>query len=253
MWALEQGLRACPVSLSSRPRSTVSSSVASAFSAVPSVSVPSSVAAPGSWSPAQGSPAGVVARRSRVFSALERQASWLTYARLVEAAQWVQDWRACPPINSGLPDTPDAPDGPGERDAADEPEESVPGGDPAAGGVAGERELVSRLERVEARVDRRTFGRFGFQGTHEQWTQVMVPSLVASELAVSAGLPPPLARAMVDAAEDLFLNDRLPRLTRLLAAGWVDWPKVRLFLTETACLDTPVARAVDAAVLGRLG
>src|SRR4051794_11307722 len=55
---------------------------------------------------------------------------------------------------------------------------------------------------------------------------------------------------MVNAAIAVFVEDRLPRLRRLLAAGWVDWSKVKVFTWETAALDPEVARAVDAVVLG---
>ena len=49
------------------------------------------------------------------------------------------------------------------------------------------------------------------------------------------------------------MEDRLPGLARLLEAGWVDWPKARLFVWETSGLDPQVARAVDAVVLGPIG
>ena len=98
-WALEQGLRACPVSFSSRPSGPSQSSSSTSASGSSSGSV--------SWSAA-----GVAARRSRVFAGFQRQSCWVTYGVLVEAAQWVRDWQANPPISSGLPDEPDEPDEP---------------------------------------------------------------------------------------------------------------------------------------------
>ena len=56
------------------------------------------------WALAEGLESGAAAgwdcleRRVRVFAAQERLAGWLTYGRLVEAARWVRDWQAHPPI-----------------------------------------------------------------------------------------------------------------------------------------------------------
>ena len=62
-----------------------------------------------SWSgrAASSLPAFVVAGlRARVFAAQERLSGWVTYTRLAQAADWLRDWRARPPIWSGLPDEP---------------------------------------------------------------------------------------------------------------------------------------------------
>ncbi|HYY09862.1 MAG TPA: DUF222 domain-containing protein, partial [Kineosporiaceae bacterium] len=173
--------------------------------------------------------------RAQVFCAQERLSGWSTYTRLAQAALWLQEWTARPPINSALPDDP-VPSGDGSST-----EESV-------AGVA----LRRRLERVESEWLRRHHRLFGFPGSYADWLDAVVPRLVASELAVAAGVSPVTAHTMVAAAEALFVEERLPLLRRLLAAGWVDWPKVRLFVRSTSPLDGEVALAVEALVIGRL-
>jgi hypothetical protein len=180
---------------------------------------------------------------------LERLSGWATYAQLAEAAAWLQEWHRRPPISVNLPGEP-----------ADAGSLQLPPGDAcqpeaaAAGEAGGEpvrAAMEDRLWRVEARVERQSHPVFGFR-SYEDWVAQVVPRLVASELAVATGRAPAAAQAMVDAADVVFLQDRLPRLRRLLAAGWVEWPKVRLFVQETATLDAEVARAVEAVVLGPL-
>ena len=115
-------------------------------------------------------------RRVRVFAAQQRLAGWLTYGRLVEAARWLRDWQARPPIGSGLPDEPDEPDGPGDPgDRRPRPtgRRASPGmwmaarpSDPVARAA-----MVERLEGVAAGYERRGFRVFGFQGTARQWAE----------------------------------------------------------------------------------
>ena len=132
----------------------------------------------------------------------------------------------------------------------DDPDDDADGARvPSAADLA----LVDRLEVAAIQYERRVFGRFGHQGTARQWAEDMAEPLVASELAVAGGLSPTTARAWVDAAVALFVEDRLPGLARLLEAGWVDWAKANLFVRETSHLDPQVARAVDAVVLGQVG
>ena len=197
------------------------------------------------WALAEGLESGAAAgwdvleRRVRVFAAQQRLAGWLTYGRLVEVARWLAAWRADPPISSGLPDEPEY---------VQEPAEPADPSDPVARAA-----MLDRLEGVADGYERRRYRLFGYPGTARQWAEELAEPLVASELAVAAGLAPTTARAWVRAAEALFIDGRLPGLARLLEAGWVDWAKAKLFVWETAHLDAAVARAVDAVVLGPVG
>ena len=121
----------------------------------------------------------------RVFAAQQRLAGWLTYGRLVEAAGWLRDWRANPPIGSCLPDDPDQsgdphnpddpddpddpdnPDDPNDPDGPDDPDDADGRGGPEdagrveGGGVGSDRvgreAMVDRLEGVACGYERRAF------------------------------------------------------------------------------------------------
>ena len=56
----------------------------------------------------------------------------------------------------------------------------------------------------------------------------------------------------VQAADAIFVQDRLPRLRRLLRSGWVEWAKLDAFVRDTECLDLVVAHAVERIILGDL-
>src|SRR5215213_6796410 len=72
------------------------------------------------------------------------------------------------------------------------------------------RGLARRLERVAAGYERRHYRLFGYPGSSRDWAEELAEPLVASELAVAAGMPPATARAWVNAAVALFVEDRLP-------------------------------------------
>ena len=55
--------------------------------------------------------------------------------------------------------------------------------------------LAGRLERVADGYERRRYRLFGYPGTAAQWAEELAEPLVASELAVAAGLAPTTARA----------------------------------------------------------
>jgi hypothetical protein len=80
----------------------------------------------------------------------------------------------------------------------------------------------------------------------------MAPDLVAAELGLATGLSRLMADRHVEVADALFLQDRLPRLRRLLRAGWVDWPKLIAFVQDTDGLDLVVAHAIERIILGDL-
>src|SRR3954470_8794832 len=211
---------------------------------------------------------GLWAQTARVVSAGRRLWGWVTYGQLRHIANLVQAWQVDPPVPAVLPRLlPDAGvlnqgvlgdgvlgEGGLENGVSDCTGPDGGSGDDHAGPDPVTRvedaALLARLERVASQCEGREFGRFGYQGTAQQWAQDMAEPLVASEVAVAAGLAPAAARGGVDAAVAIFVEERLPGLSRLLEAGWVDWPKVRLFVWETSCLDAVVARAVDAVVLG---
>src|SRR4051812_10578271 len=110
-----------------------------------------------------------VARRVRVFAAQQRLAGWLTYGRLLEAAQWVQEWQVHPPVDSGLPDGTE-PAGPDDADEPEQPEHVD-----AAGSA-----LARRLEKVADGYERRHYRLFGYPGTAREWAEELAEPLVAS-------------------------------------------------------------------------
>src|SRR4051812_47330296 len=136
-------------------------------------------------------------------------------------ARWLAAWRAAPPVSNTT--------------AADRCEPA----DPA---------LTQRLNRELDRVHRRLGGALApfWQGR----AAAMAPDLVGVELGLATGWSRLIADRHVEVADALFLQDRLPRLRRLLRAGWVDWPKLAAFVHDTDGLDLVVAHAVDRIILG---
>src|SRR3954469_25052159 len=152
-----------------------------------------------------------------------RLSGWLLWAQLSMVARWLAAWRTAPPVSNTCD--------------ADRCEPA----DPA---------LTQRLNEEIGRVHRRLGGALApfWQGQ----AAAMASDLVAAELGLATGLSRLMADRHVEVADALFLHDRLPRLRRLLRAGWVDWPKLTAFVQDTDGLDLVVARAVERIILGDL-
>ena len=80
----------------------------------------------------------------------------------------------------------------------------------------------------------------------------MAPDLVSAELGLATGMSRLMSDRHVQAADAIFVQDRLPRLRRLLRSGWVEWAKLDAFVRDTECLDLVVAHAVERIILGDL-
>jgi hypothetical protein len=143
-------------------------------------------------------------------------------------ARLVVAWQTSPPVSNEI----------GVSDRCAQGEES----DPA---------LVERLNEEIGRLQRAAGGRLGEAGPWGMAAQ-MAPLLASAELSLACGLSGTGADRHVDAAQALFVQDRLPRLRRLLRSGWVEWAKLDWFVRDTAHLDVVVAHAVERMVLGDL-
>ena len=104
--------------------------------------------------------------------------------------------------------------------------------------------LVERLNREIIRVQRSLRGQWAGQAG------ALAPELAAAEMSLACGLSRTLADRQVEAAEALIVQGRLPRLRRLLRAGWVERYKLDTFVAETAHLEAVIANAVERLVLG---
>jgi hypothetical protein len=155
----------------------------------------------------------------RLGIAARRLESWALWNQLQFIGRLLVAWQESPPVCNGEPGSTDR--------CADT--------DPA---------LAERLAIAAADFQRAVKGHF--LGHAAQLAAVYV----AAELSAGWGIPQGVAKARVEAAEALLVTGRLPRLARLLQAGWVDWPQVQTFLRETSHLEPAVARAVEAVVLG---
>ena len=155
----------------------------------------------------------------RLGIAARRVESWALWNQLQFIARLLVAWEASPPVCNGEP---------GGADRCGDT-------DPA---------LAERLAIAAADFERAVKGHFVGHAAE------LAPVYVAAELSAGWGIPQGVARARVEAADALLVTPRLPRLARLLQAGWVDWPQVQTFLRETSHLDARVARAVEAVVLG---
>jgi hypothetical protein len=154
--------------------------------------------------------------------ASRRLSGWVLWAQLSMLARWLVAWRAAPPVsNTGT--------------AEDRCEPT----DPA---------LVERLNREIGRVQRQLGGQLAplWQGHAAD----IADDLVAAELGLATGLTRLVSEQHVYVADALFVQDRQPRLRRLLRGGWVEWAKVEVFVRETADLDLVVAHAVERIILG---
>jgi hypothetical protein len=151
--------------------------------------------------------------------ASRRLGGWVLWAQLSMLARWVEAWRACPPVsNTAEPDRCESSD----------------------------QNLTERLNVEISRVQRQVRG---------QWVGLasqMAPDLVAAELGLATGLSRLMSDRYVAAADAVFLHDRLPRLRRLLRAGWIEWAKLDAFVWDTECLDLVVVHAVERIILGDL-
>ncbi len=157
--------------------------------------------------------------------AARRLQGWLLYAQLSLLARWTAAWRVRPPVSN----TAREPDRCGSSDP----------------------NLTERVNGEITRIERQLGGRLApFWGGDPDLPGQLAPCLVAAELGLACGLSRTVSEQQVDAADALFTDSRLPRLTGLLKAGWVDWPKVQTFVHATAGLDLVVARAVERIVLG---
>jgi hypothetical protein len=148
-----------------------------------------------------------------------RLGGWVLWAQLSMLARWLSTWRMSPPVsNTGEPDR---------------CEDSDPS-------------LAERLNVEIGRVQRQVRGQW--QGLASE----MAPDLVAAELGLATGLSRLMSDRHVAAADAVFLQDRLPRLRRLLRAGWIEWAKLDAFVRDTEGLDLVVVHAVERIILGDL-
>jgi hypothetical protein len=154
-----------------------------------------------------------------------RLAAWALWAQLSMIARLVVGWQTSPPVSNEI--------GVDDRCAQ---------GDPA---------LVERLNVEIGRLQRAAGGRLGEARPWGMAAQ-MAPLLVSAELSLACGLSRTGADRLVDAADALFVEGRLPRLRLLLRSGWVEWAKLDWFVRDTAHLDAVVADAVERMVLGDL-
>ena len=157
--------------------------------------------------------------------ASRRLQGWLLWGQLSLLARWTAAWRARPPVSNTL-------------DEPDRCESSDP-------------DLAARVNWELTRIERQFGGRLApLWGGDPTLPVQLVASLVAAELGLASGLSRTVSEQHVDAAEALFTRGRLPRVERLLRAGWVDWPKVQVFVHATDALDPVVAHAVERIVIG---
>jgi len=123
-------------------------------------------------------------------------------------------------------------------------------------GEAADPVLAERLNVEIGRLQRAAGGRFAQVGwSGGGWSGMaaeMAPMLASAEVSLACGLSRTGSDRLVDAAEALFIQGRLPRLRRLLRSGWVEWAKLDWFVRDTAHLDVVVANAVERIVLGDL-
>jgi hypothetical protein len=148
-----------------------------------------------------------------------RLGGWVLWAQLSMLARWVQAWRVSPAVsNTREPDR-------------------CEGSDPS---------LTERLNVEIGRLQRQVRGQW------EGLASGMASDLVAAELGLATGLSRLMSDRHVAAADVIFLQDRLPRLRRLLRAGWIEWAKLDAFVRDTECLDLVVVHAVERMILGDL-
>jgi hypothetical protein len=155
----------------------------------------------------------------RGVAAARRVQSWAYWAVLTQVAALIAAWEAAPPISNDLDDDSRAP------------------ADPA---------LTSRLQRAVTRLEREI--RAETSGHSDE----LAPVFASAEIALGCGLTTFKADQVVEMAEALFLEGRLPRVRRLAEYGWADPDKVHVFVRETRHLDVAVANAVERIVIGDL-
>ena len=156
----------------------------------------------------------------RPVAAARRLESWSIWAQLNMIARLVAAWEAAPPVSNDI-----------HIDDRCEP------ADPA---------LTTRLNSEIWRFQRRVRGEcFGD-------ADALAGVFAMAEVSLACGLTRWSADRRVEVAQALFLEGRLPRVHRLLRAGWVDWAKLDAFVHETEHLDPIVANAVERIVVGDL-
>jgi hypothetical protein len=149
-----------------------------------------------------------------------RLAGWALWGQLSMLARLLVAWQACPPVSNevGVPD----------RCADDDP---------------------ALAERLNSEIGR---SRGALLAGGWGMASEMTPMLAAAEVGLACGLSRTAAARLVDVAEAVLVQNRLPRLRRLLRAGWVDWYKLDFFVRDTAHLDDVVVAAVERMILGDL-
>jgi Domain of unknown function (DUF222) len=152
--------------------------------------------------------------------AARRLAGWALWAQLSMVARLLIAWQVAPPVSNSTT-------------AEDRCESADP-------------ELTERLNKEIIRTQR------SVRGQWEGLAAEMAPEFVSVELALAAGLSRLMSDRHVEAAQALFITERLPRLRRLLRWGWVDWYKLDAFVQGTWSLEPVLARAVERIVLGDL-
>ena len=157
--------------------------------------------------------------------AARRIQGWLVYAQLTLLDRWAAAWRARPPVSNMI------------ARESDRCESADP-------------ELTDRVKAEITRIERQLGGRFAPVWGGIRTAGADGDSLVGAELGLATGLSRTVSEQHVEAADALFTENRLPRLARLLQAGWVDWSKVQTFVHATTGLDLVVAHAVERMVLG---
>lgn len=167
-----------------------------------------------------GSSTDPLAEVVHVVAAARRLESWSIWAQLNMIARLIAAWEAAPPVSNDI-----------EQDDRCETR------DPA---------LAERLNGEISRFQRSVRGEWSGDA------DALAPVFATSEVSLACGLTRYSADRRVTVAQALFLEGRLPRVRRLLQAGWVDWAKLDAFVHDTLHLDVMVANAVERLVLGEL-
>ncbi|WP_088288749.1 HNH endonuclease signature motif containing protein [Kineosporia sp. A_224] len=81
----------------------------------------------------------------------------------------------------------------------------------------------------------------------------LVDGSVAVEIACAAGITLSRADYLVEAAQAMIIDEKLPLTAQALQAGRVDWPRLRLVLGRTRALTPEAAQAVEALVYATPG
>jgi hypothetical protein len=153
-----------------------------------------------------------------------RLSGWVLWAQLSMVARWIAAWRQAPPVSNTTSE--------GDRCEPADPE------------------LTRRLNDEIRRVERQVGGQLS--GMWSGLAAEMAPDLVSAELGLATGMSRLMSDRHVQAADAIFVQDRLPRLRRLLRSGWVERAKLDAFVRDTECLDLVVAHAVERIILGDL-